>query len=145
MFKVFSRFVYYNAEELRRQFVDFEGKKELSILPQSYPPEEATKEQWENIFASLCDQIAKNVGKDLVDKITPNFTTTTTTSLAACRLTMMATFKRYFFYRASIFMCGIPYVILEGSVEDWQKIKAKVHTLAEYKLPWADKLDNIIN
>ena len=141
----FSRYVNYNAEELRHYFVNFEGKKELQVQNPPSLPESMTKEQWETVFSSVCNEISKHVGKDLINELTPNFTTTTPTSLTACQLSMMATFKRYFHYRSVLFKCGIPSVYLEGTVEDWQKVKAKVQTLAKYKLPWADKLDNIIN
>ena len=140
----FSRFVYYNSEQLREYFVNFEGKKEIQVLGQSLSPETATKEQWEKIFSSFSEEVAKNVGKDFINEITPNFTTTTSTSTTACQLTMMASFERYFFYRFSVCRCGIPYVNLEGTVEDWYKIKEKIQTLAKYKLPWAEELDEII-
>ena len=134
----FSRFVYYNAEKVRKYFVNFEGKKEIQIQSHVLTPETASKEQWEKFFSSFSDEVAENVGKDFVNEITPNFTTTTQTSITACQLTMMASFKRYFFYRVTMCSCGIPYVNLEGSVEDWYKIKEKVQTLAKYQLPWAE-------
>ena len=141
----FSRYVFYNAETLRKYFVAFEGKKEVHVEGQVISPETATKEEWEQIFFSLGEKVAENVGKDFVNEITPNFTTTNSTSTTACQLTMMASFKRYFSYRYTMCKCGIPYVNLEGSAEDWHKVKDKVQALAKYKLPWADHLNNIIN
>ena len=141
----FSRFVDYNAEELRQDFVKFEGKKKIPIICHITSPKKAKREQWEQVISQFCDKIANHVGKDLVNNITPNFTTTTQTSLTACQVSIMATFKNYFVYDAIGAKCGIPYVILEGSLEDWQKVKEKCHVLAEYQLPWADKLDSIID
>ena len=141
----FSRFVYFNAEELRHNFVNFEGKKEINIRCNMQSPKSGKKEQWEQVFSQICDEIAKDVGKDLVNDITPNFTTTTQTSLTACHISIMATFQKYFCGRISCCLCGIPYVILEGNLEDWQKVKEKCQVLGKYQLPWADKLDSIID
>ena len=33
-------------------------------------------------------------------------------------------------------ICGIPYVILEGNVEDYIKIKKKTENLSKYKFEW---------
>ena len=42
--------------------------------------------------------------------------------------------------------CGLPYVTIEGSVEDWQKIKQKLEDLKKYKLEfWIEKVAPIIN
>ena len=42
--------------------------------------------------------------------------------------------------------CGLPYVTIEGSIEDWGKIKEKLTNLKKYKLEfWINKLIPIIN
>ena len=56
----------------------------------------------------------------------------------------MAAFQKYYKYKATYCSCGIPYVILEGTVEDWKKVKEKCQSLAKYQLPWTDKLDTIL-
>ena len=33
----------------------------------------------------------------------------------------MATFKKYFSYELDMISCGIPYIILEGNLSDWEK------------------------
>ncbi len=37
----------------------------------------------------------------------------------------MGDFKKYFDYEMSLAGCGIPYIILEGSIEDYKNIKEK--------------------
>ena len=140
----FSRFVDFNAEKLREHFVKFEGKKKIKVVCDIHSPE-CSRKHWEQVISQFCDEISKDIGKDLINNITPNFTTTTQTSLTACQLTIMATFKKYFWYDAVGATCGIPYVILEGTLEDWKKVKEKCRVLAENQLPWADKLDSIID
>ena len=140
----FSRFVNANAEKLRHYFVKFEGKKEININYEITSPEEASRKEWEEVISQYCEEIAKDVGKDLINNITPNFTTTTQTSLTACQISIMTTFKEYFKYKILGCACGIPYVILEGSLEDWKKVQQKCRVLAKYKLRWAKQLDSIL-
>ena len=44
----------------------------------------------------------------------------------------MATFKKYFDYSIDMVACGIPYIILEGNLEDWKKILQKLKSLSKY-------------
>ena len=37
----------------------------------------------------------------------------------------MSAIKQYFKYEVIMFVCGISSITLEGSLEDWKKIKAK--------------------
>ena len=38
----------------------------------------------------------------------------------------MATFKKYFEYKMHLCGCGVPYIILEGTAEDYEKIIKKL-------------------
>ena len=57
----------------------------------------------------------------------------------------MATFQKYINAKARYTMCGIPYVNLEGTIEDWRKIRDKINILSNYDYPWVSKLDEIMN
>ena len=37
----------------------------------------------------------------------------------------MGAFQKYFDYEMGMLICGIPYIILEGTADDYQKIKEK--------------------
>ena len=133
--QAFSRFVTNDAEKLRHLFVNFEGKKTLTVVRNS-SPESTTNKMWMDIFAEFNTQIGENIGPDLLNNITPNFTTTTPLSLSTCQLTIMHTFKDYFEYKVMMIGCGIPYVRLMGTVEDWVKIKEKLNALSKYGFSW---------
>ena len=45
----------------------------------------------------------------------------------------MAIFKNYFRFGGEMFMCGIPYIILEGTLKDWEKIFEKLKYLSKYR------------
>ena len=132
----FAIHVYQNAEELRSKFVDFNNKKELVVDRRDLVFNQLTAKDFSEIFASFTDLIAENVGKELVENLTPNFTTTTPLSTTLCQLTLMTSFQKYFHYVAMVGGCGIPYIVLEGTPEDWESLLEKVKTIAKYDLEW---------
>ena len=98
------------------------------------------------IFPDFVKQISEFTGKTIVDTMTPNFTTTTTVSLAVGQLSIMSAFKNYFKYRVSLGGCGFPYVTIEGSLDDWTKVNTKLNEIKKYKFEWfTEKITNIIN
>ena len=56
-----------------------------------------------------------------MDLLTPEFTTTTQDSTIICNLTIICAFKKYFEYTMRTYGYGIPYIILEGTAEDYKK------------------------
>ena len=76
------------------------------------------------------------LGEELIDILTPNFTTTDDNSLIIFKISIMGTFKHYFDYKMVLEGCGIPYIILEGTVEDYKKIISKLMKLKKYEFDW---------
>ena len=142
----FSYHVCGHADELRHMFVNFGGQKELTVERLDLNVFEATAEDWMTIFPSFVEQITEFTGKNITDTLTPDFTTTTQVSLAVGQISIMSALKHYFKYKVLMGGCGLPYVTIEGSVEDWQKIKQKLEDLKKYKLEfWIEKVAPIIN
>ena len=82
------------------------------------------------------------LGVQILNILTPNFSTTTYDSEIICKISIMGAFKKYFDYTMEICGCGIPYIILEGEAEDYKKIKLKAEKLKKYKFDWY--IDRII-
>lgn len=145
--QAFSNHVSFNAEELRSMFVNFSGKKELVVKKIDMNFYTMKSKDWEEIvFPEFVSQITNYTGKDIIDALTPDFTTTTAISRAVGQLTIMSTMKHYFDYRFIVSGCGFPFITIEGSVEDWNKIKEKLVSLAKYKFEWfSNKTIPIIN
>jgi len=125
----FSLYVMENAEALRDKFVDFKGKKELTIetIGTLYTVD------FGNLAKRMVDeQIVKNI-KDptIAEWILPKFTTTTENDRIVASVTMMATLKNYFHYSMCL-MCGLPSVTLLGSVDDWKLLRQRVDRLLEF-------------
>ena len=57
------------------------------------------------------------LGKEVLETLTPNFTTTDYNSTIICKISIMGAFKKYFKYEMHLCGCGVPYIILEGTAE----------------------------
>ena len=140
--QAFSHHVNINSEELRNMFVNFEGKKELIVKsPLSYLTE-VTKKDLEDFSVQINEQMKLYLGDKLLNILTPDFTTTDENSLIVSKISIMGAFKKYFDYTMFLCGCGIPYIILEGTSDDYKKIKEKANELKKYKFDWY--IDKII-
>ena len=133
----FANHVNQNAEKLRHLFVEHEGKKEIVFQRDDFIKGSPTN-PWPEVFEDFSQQIRKHVGDKTHALITPEFTTTGAVERAAAQVVLMNTFKAYFSYQVMT-MCGIPEVTLEGTVDDWKKLRDKALALAWYDLEWWTK------
>ena len=138
----FSNHVNANSEKLRHYFVNFEGKKNLVV---DYPFDylkDVNNKILEDFSIQINAQMEKYLGKEILNTLTANFTTTTYDSFIISKLSIMGAFKKYFNYAMELILCGIPYIILEGTIEDYKKIKEKAKNLSKYEFSWY--IDRII-
>jgi len=145
----FSRFMEKYAEQMREKFVNFTGKKDLKVERLQYSPYSATKEVWDGIMKEFVEKIGKNVGQETVDNLECNFSTTSPAALVTSQVSIMSAMKQYFTYKVLMAGCGISSITLEGSLQDWEKIKSKLEFLSTKALKWWTKhlipiIDNII-
>jgi len=130
----FAHHVVENAEQLRPLFVDFDGKKTLSVIREvngglpAFP--------WETVFPDFVKQIAGFTGQEVVDHLSADFSTTTPTALIASQITIMESMKAFFNYKVMMIGCGIPEVTIEGTVADWEKIGKRLDAFTKYGLDW---------
>ena len=130
----FAHHVNLYAEELRPMFVNFDGKRVLTVYSNGIDINNP-ESPWDDYFPHFTEQIASYVGDSLVETLTCDFTTSTPVSRIASQVTIMATTKEYFEYQMYE-ICGIPKVILEGTGDDWQRIIDGVEFLRRYDLAW---------
>lgn len=140
----FARHVNNNAEALRKHFVKHDGKLTLLVVGRKIFLNNPDS-PWEEVFPEFTKQIGEYVGKDLVDTLSANFSTTGTIEKVASEITIMETMKSYFDYLYVNYVCGIPEVTIEGNTADWQKILEKARFLRKYELDWwIDKLEPLL-
>ena len=134
--QAFSHHVNINSEKLRNMFVDFEGKKELIVYYPLNKLEDVDKKVLENFSEQINEQMKGFLGEELLNILTPDFSTTNYDNLIVCKISIMGAFKKYFDYTLFECGCGVPYLILEGKAEDYKKIISKAKYLSKYDFDW---------
>lgn len=132
----FANHVNADPEKIRSQLVNFEGKKTLTVVRDVSKLANIADFQWETVFPDFAEQIGSFTGKELIENLSADFTTTTPTVLVASQITVMESMKEFFHYKVSFIGCGISEVTVEGSVKDWEKILTRLDYLAKYDLEW---------
>ena len=90
----FSKYVDDHSEYLRDKFVNFTGKKELRFVRVGKNFKDIYKYK-DGIIEELCEKISENVGNEIVENLTPNFSTSTNETIIAGKASIMSTFKNY--------------------------------------------------
>ena len=139
--QAFCSHVNENSEKLRKYFVDFEGKKTLEINYTYNHPIPIELFPYEDFTVQINEEMKKYLGNEIVDDLTANFTTTDYNSYLVSKLSIMGSFKKYFEYVMGI-VCGSPYIILEGTEDDYKSIISKAKKLRKYEFEWY--IDRII-
>ncbi len=70
--------------------------------------EEVDKKILENFSEQINVQMTKYLGEELINLLTPNFTTTTYDSTIVCKISIMGAFKKFFHYEMILCGCGLP-------------------------------------
>lgn len=123
----FSLYVNAHAEDLRDKFVDFKGKKKLTVVTKGSTTDYAI------IIKKMVEEKLKESLKDpsVVDWLIPNFSTTTETDRMVGWSSIMGVLEKYHRYEV-LTLCGLPSVTLTGTVDDWIDIKKRADKLLEY-------------
>ena len=135
----FSRFMEKYENKVREKFVNFDGKKDLIVERNNLTPYTATKEDWDGIMKEFVEKIGIHVGQETIDNLECNFSTTTQVAQVTSQVSIMSAMKQYFTYTVQMMGCGISTISLEGSIQDWEKIKKKLEFLAKKGLEWYTK------
>jgi YD repeat-containing protein len=137
----FSEYVNNHAEEMRPFLVDHEGVKDLVVktdlrVDPTLDVLHHKNANWKEVIRLFSQEIAKHTKGDLAETITADFSTTGLTELIASQVTLMDAVKQYFRYINFAASCGIPYIVLEGTPADWQKLMEKAQALEKYNMKW---------
>ena len=132
----FSHHVNINSEKLRSMFVNFKGKKELVVNSSLSTIDQVDKKLLESFSVQINEQMKQYLGEDLLNTLSPDFSTTNSDYSIVCKISIMGAFKKYFDYTLHLCGCGVPYMILEGTAEDYKKIISKAQKLSKYKFDW---------
>lgn len=147
-----SHYIDKNSEKFRSQFVDFDGKKELSVETQhNVLSTELDDKTWSSLVDQMHNLIKLNINNGLAEWSIPDFSTTTEKDKLIGKFILMATCKHYFSYGFRT-CCGIPKITLLGTVDDWILLKDRLNkfdifgdeNLSDWKTKLCEVLDHFI-
>ena len=144
----YSRFMENHSEKLRNVYVNFENQKTITVVREGMTPETAKPEDWRDIIDEFTKNITGEIGENIISNLKSNFTTTNPVTLTTSQISIMSAMKQYFKYEVIMCKCGISSITLEGSLEDWEKIKAKFEFFSKEEFglnPWIKSLIPIID
>lgn len=126
----FSHHVAENAEALRPRLVRHAGRQTLL-----FETKDLSLASFESAIAGFSAQIREATDPVLHETLICDFSTTTPAIRTASEVALMDTFKNYFDYEMMC-VCGIPTITIEGTPEDWRRIRARIEVLGTYGLEW---------
>jgi hypothetical protein len=126
----FGHHVAENAEALRHRLVRHQGRRELNATVN-----DLTLASFEGAIASFSSQIREATDPVLHETLVCDFSTTTPAIRTASEVALMDSFSSYFNFGMRC-ICGIPKITIEGSLDDWQRIRARVEVIETYGLGW---------
>ena len=128
--------------------MNFDGQKTLEVIRVGMDPEKARPEEWRSIIDEYTEKIKEEIGENIILNLECNFTTNNPVTLTTSQISIMSSMKQYFKYKLFIHECGISSITLEGSLEDWKKIKEKFVFFSKEQFglnPWIKSLIPIID
>jgi len=131
----FSIHINENAEKFRELFVDYQGKKVIKVFRNDFV-KGSPSNPWTEVFDEFVEKINNDLNdKTLVGLVQTPLSTTTPISAASFNISLMDTMQQYFEYRMYT-MCGIPFIDVKGTVDDWQSLISLVDHIQQYDLEW---------
>jgi hypothetical protein len=134
-----------HSEEFRDKFVSYgEGKKTLVVGCDDVP---VTKEEWSSVISQFSTKIQENTHTAFHPLINCSFSTTTEIEQTIMQISIMDTMKNYFTY-AMVCGCGIPWIELMGTVDDWKLLYQKIEEIRSLGIDldwWINPLLEVMN
>jgi len=136
----FAKHVDKNAEALRGNFVKHQGKQALVVDVPNFVPGQMKPEEWErDVFPEFSRQIQTHIGQEIHSAIASPFSTSTAVDKASHEITLMAAMKNYFSNHGRT-CCGIPWIELQGSEQDWIDLRERAKKLTSLMVPAVGKI-----
>jgi len=126
----FGHHIHEHADDLRAQLVKHTGRKTLKVCAD---PSDAAS--WPKSIAEFSAQIREASDPVLHETLLCDFSTTTPAVRTASEVALMDSYERYFEY-VIMCICGIPQVTVEGTPDDWRRMRARIEVLETFGLNW---------
>ena len=133
-----------NSEKYRKFFVSFEGKKTIAVSRPSFTlPLESNS--WVDVIPEFSEKIAEFIPKQFCESVVCDYSTSTKTSIIASQICLMDSASGYLNYEVYT-ECGIPSITVEGTTQDWIKMKEKLNSFKGIDIDeWLNVLSSLID
>lgn len=99
---------------------------------------------WQDLVSSMSNKTRNYTNSDLYSFFVPKFSTTTKTQTTAYQATLLNSYKKAFEYVGES-GCGIPYITITGTKQDWELIYSNLKELDKLGLKyWGIELEPVI-
>jgi hypothetical protein len=99
---------------------------------------------WQDLVSSLSNETRNYTNSDFYSFFVPKFSTTTKTQTTAYQVTLLNSYKKAFEYVGDS-GCGIPYITITGTKQDWELIYSNLKELDKLGLKyWRIELEPVI-
>lgn len=134
--------IHENSDSLQQYLVDFEGKKQIEILRDTFRLYQ--NNDWKGVIAELSDSVKIHTDKKLYDTFVHKFSTSSEKEITAFQACLLDAYEPYFKYGLGTY-CGIPEIRLEGTKKDWQWIYNQCDELDQFGLEkWKNELKPVL-
>jgi Domain of unknown function (DUF4419) len=115
---------------LRTRLVKQAGRKTLEARTIDFD-----RVSWQNLIADFSAQIREASDPVRHETLLCDSSTTTPAIRTACEVALMDSYERYFEYVVGC-ICGIPEITLEGTSDDWRRMRARIEVIETFGLEW---------
>jgi len=144
----FALYVNNNSEKYQHLFADkdnLDGQTQLVVDMTQY--NNIRDVPMEKFIAQIMDQLeSKIASNDAVSKLQCDFSTSNNITKLVSNIAFMYAVEKYFSYKM-ILSCGIPWIELDGTLEDWKNFQLKIQylcTIADDNIKsWCQNLEDI--
>jgi hypothetical protein len=130
----FANHVNVHAEELRPRLLKHTGKTVVEVRRDDFI-KGSPENPWPEVFDQFAHQIREHIGAEAHDLLLPAFSTTGLVERAAAQVVLLDAMQSFFTYEVHT-SCGIPQIVLEGTLDDWQELANRARKLEAYGLNW---------
>lgn len=138
-----SSYINQNDQELRRVFVDFEGKRKIKLRNDRFSLNDTKWDQVVNEFSESLNHVVK---WDMLSLFDANFSSSTPESRIVSRIVLMDSVQKYLDYEFYS-LCGIPEFLIHGEKNDWTNIRARIGQIKNKLVNltvWLDQVDAVL-
>jgi len=123
-----------NAETHRSKFVEHDGRRKIFVRMDGFKRGDPGN-PWPTLFTRISRLIREHLRFDAYQMLVQDFSTTGAIERAAMEVGFLESMEQYFWIQGS-WVCGIPWIGLEGTPNDWAKLSLAVGRIHDLGLEW---------